>query len=365
MRPLSSLKSTKMKKKKARTAPQRKNRRLMAPVAGLLSGIVLLLLAAGLFVFANTYGPGPSAKSGKVTAVTVERGQGLNAIAKKLQTQGVIRSALFFRVAAKLDGRDTSLRAGTYEFSSRLPMMGVLNQILEGRVVQHFVTLPEGRTSAQAVRILMATEGLTGDVDVPPEGSLLPETYQYEIGEARQAVLERMLAGGRETLDALWARRASDLPFKNKEEALILASVVEKETGLAQERPKVAAVFVNRLRMGMRLQSDPTVVYGVSKGEPLGRGLKRSELDMPTPWNTYLIDGLPVTPIANPGKAALAAVLNPPESRALYFVADGTGGHVFAETYDEHLANVAKWRAIEAQDKAVTTAAATTKGNGK
>jgi len=354
-----------MKKKKARPAPQRKNRRLMAPVAGLLSGIVLLLLAAGLFVFANTYGPGPVAKSGTVTSVTVERGQGLNAIAQKLEDQRVIRSALFFRLASKLDGRDTSLRAGTYEFASRLPMMGVLNQILEGKVVQHFVTIPEGRTSAQAVRILMATQGLSGDVDVPPEGSILPETYQYEPGETRQAVLERMLSAGRETLDALWAKRAPDLPLKSKEEALILASVVEKETGLAEERPKVAAVFVNRLRTGMRLQSDPTVVYGVSKGEPLGRGLKRSELDTATPWNTYLIDGLPVTPIANPGKAALAAVLNPPESRALYFVADGTGGHVFAETYDEHLANVARWRVIEAQDKVMASAATATKGNGK
>ncbi|MFT3997903.1 MAG: endolytic transglycosylase MltG [Asticcacaulis sp.] len=323
----------------------------MAPVAGLMSGIVLLLLAAGLFVYANTYGPGPVARSGKVTSVTVERGQGLNAIAKKLEAQHVIRSAAFFRIAAKLDGRDTSLRAGTYEFPSRLPMMGVLNQILEGKVVQHFVTIPEGRTSAQAVRILLATEGLSGDVDVPPEGSILPETYQYELGENRQAVLERMLAAGRETLDELWEMRASGLPIKSKEEALILASVVEKETGLAEERPKVAAVFVNRLRSGMRLQSDPTVVYGVSKGEPLGRGLRRSELDTPTPWNTYLIDGLPVTPIANPGKAALKAVLNPPLTQDIYFVADGTGGHVFAATYEQHLANVAKWRQIEARDK--------------
>ncbi|UDF02276.1 endolytic transglycosylase MltG [Asticcacaulis sp. AND118] len=349
-----------MAKQKARPAPRRKNRRLLAPVAGLMSGIVLLLLAAGLFVFANTYGPGPWAKSGNVTAVTVERGQGLNAIARKLKDAGVIRSVTFFRVAAKLDGRDNALRAGTYEFPSRLSLIGVLNQVLEGRVVQHFVTIPEGRTSAQAVRILAATKGLTGDADVPPEGSILPETYQFEIGESRQAVLERMLSAGRETLDELWAARAKDLPLKSKEEALILASVVEKETGLAEERPRVAAVFVNRLRMGMRLQSDPTVVYGVSKGEPLGRGLKRSELDTPSPWNTYLIDGLPVTPIANPGKASLEAVLNPPSTKDVYFVADGTGGHVFAETYDQHLANVARWRQIEAQ-----AAAKPVKDNGK
>lgn len=333
---------------KTKAPPVKRRKRLLAPLAGLVSGVVLLMTALGLFVFAQTYGPGPEATTGKLTAVTVERGQGVNAISSKLKEAGVIRSATAFRLAAKLDGRDKALRAGTYEFPSRLSMMGVLNQILEGKVVQHFVTIPEGRTAAQAVRILMATEALTGDVDVPPEGSILPETYQYEPGEARQAVLDRMLAAGRKTLDEVWASRASDLPINSKEEALILASIVEKETGIAHERPKVAAVFVNRLRQGMRLQSDPTVVYGVSKGEPLGRGLRRSELDTPTPWNTYQIDRLPITPIANPGRAALEAVLNPPATNDLYFVADGTGGHVFAETYDQHLANVAHWRLVEA-----------------
>lgn len=331
----------------------------MAPVAGLVSGLALLLFAAGLFVYAQTYGPGPQARAGEVTSVTVERGQGLNAIAKKLKAAGVIRSDAAFKIAAKLDGRDKALRAGTYEFPSRLSMMGVLDQVLEGKVVQHFVTIPEGKTSAQAVRILMGIKALQGDVEVPPEGAVLPETYQFEPGETRQAVLERMLAAGRETLDELWATRAQDLPIKTKSEALILASVVEKETGLASERPKVAAVFVNRLRAGMRLQSDPTVVYGVSKGEPLGRGLRRSELDTPTPWNTYHVDGLPVTPIANPGKESLKAVLNPPESKDLFFVADGTGGHVFAETYAQHLVNVAQWRLIESNDgKPLTKTAA-------
>ncbi|MFT4091972.1 MAG: endolytic transglycosylase MltG [Asticcacaulis sp.] len=333
--------------KRSGRKPQSKRR--ITPVLAVFAGLLVLVAALGLYVF----GPGPAAPAGKVTPVTVERGQGLNAIARKLEDAGVIRSATIFKVAARLSTQPKGLRAGTYEFPSRLPMIGVLNHLLEGRVVQHFVTIPEGRTSAQAVRILMATEGLTGDVAVPPEGAILPETYQYEPGESRQAVLDRMLSAQRKLMDELWMQRAIDLPVKTKEEALILASVVEKETGIASERPQVAAVFVNRMRLGMRLQSDPTVVYGVSKGEPLGRGLRRSELDAHTPWNTYQIDGLPITPIANPGKAALMAVLNPPQTSDLYFVADGTGGHVFAKTYDQHLENVARWRAIESSGVAI------------
>jgi UPF0755 protein len=181
----------------------------------------------------------------------------------------------------------------------------------------------------------------------PAEGSLLPETYSYSRGEARDEIITRMQAAHRAALDELWAGRAKDLPFATPEEAVILASIVEKETGLADERPRVAAVFVNRLRRGMRLQSDPTVIYGVSGGEPLGRGLRASELRGETPYNTYVIRGLPPTPIANPGKAALAAVLNPPQTDELYFVADGTGGHAFAKTLAEHSRNVARWRQIE------------------
>ncbi len=227
----------------------------------------------------------------------------------------------------------------------------------QGKVVQNLITIPEGRTSAQAVRILMATPNLVGDVDVPPEGAILPETYLYQRGETRQAVLDRMLEAGRKTLDDLWAKRAPGLPFATKEDALIMASIVERETGLASERPRVAAVFINRLRQGIRLGSDPTVIYGISHGEPLGRGLTRTELDTPTPWNTYTIDKLPVTPIANPGKAALAATLNPAKTNDLYFVANGTGGHVFAATYEEHLANVAKWRAMEGTVEVYTSSA--------
>jgi len=193
------------------------------------------------------------------------------------------------------------------------------------------------------------TEVLTGDITrLPPEGRLLPETYLVDRGTSRQAVIDRMEAAQDALIADLWPNRADDLPFDTPEEAIILASVVEKETGIAHERPLVAAVFVNRMRRGMRLQSDPTIIYGLTQGEPLGRGIRRSELDSTSnPYNTYQIDGLPPTPIANPGREAIAAVLNPPDSAYLFFVADGTGGHAFSETYAEHNRHVARWRRIE------------------
>ncbi len=326
---------------------------LLAPIAGFAAGLLLFLLSGCLFIYAQLFGPGPKA----MTEVTFTRGMSVSAMAQTLEKQKVIHSALVFRVVARVRGHQNALKAGTYDFPAGASLINVLAQIEQGKVVQNFVTIPEGKTSAQAVRILMATQGLTGDIEVPPEGSILPETYQYQRGETRQAVLDRMLEAGRKTLDELWAKRASNLPFKSKEEALIMASIVERETALGAERPRVAAVFINRLKNGIRLGSDPTVIYGVSHGEPLGRGLMKSELETLTPWNTYMIDKLPVTPIANPGKAAIAAVLNPAPTKDLYFVADGTGGHVFAATYEEHLANVAHWRHIESQVSQYSTSA--------
>ncbi|ESQ84392.1 hypothetical protein AEAC466_08540 [Asticcacaulis sp. AC466] len=330
-----------------------KGKSILAPLAGLAAGIALLIFASFLFLYAQLFGPGPT----KTTQVSFVHGMSVTAMGRELQRRKVIHSASLFRIAAKFRGRQSDMKAGTYDFPAGISLIGALKQIEEGRVVQTYVTIPEGRTSAQAVRILMATPNLTGDVDVPPEGSILPETYLYEPGEARQAVLERMLEAGRQTLDMLWAKRQPGLPFATKEDALIMASVVERETRIPAERPRVAAVFINRLRSGMRLGSDPTVIYGISHGEPLGRGLTRSELDTPTPWNTYLIDGLPTTPIANPGKASLEATLNPAKTQDLYFVADGSGGHVFSATYEAHLANVAKWRAMEAQVNVYTSSA--------
>lgn len=325
---------------------------LLAPLAGLLAGILLLVFSCGLFFYAQLYGPGPKT----ATRVTLEHGMSVMAMGQALEKAHVVHSASLFRLAVKFSSHH-SLKAGTYDFPAGISLMGALKQIENGKVVQTFVTIPEGRTSAQAVRILMGIKDLTGDVDVPPEGSILPETYLYQPGETRQAVLDRMLDASRDTLDALWAKRAQGLPFASKEDALIMASIVERETALPEERSRVAAVFINRLRSGIRLGSDPTVIYGITHGEPLGRGLTREELDTPTPWNTYLIDKLPVTPIANPGKASIAAVLNPAKTQDLYFVANGTGGHVFAATYEEHLLNVAKWRAVEAQVNVYTSSA--------
>jgi UPF0755 protein len=319
---------------------------LATTVAVLASLLVLISVGYGLWAF----GPGPKAPKGApYREVTLPRGTGVAGMGRILHKAGVIHSEGAFRMAARFSGHEGALRAGTYQIPSHTSVAGVVAQLINGKVVQHFVTIPEGKTSAQAVRILSAAQGLTGDVEVPPEGAILPETYQYEVGETRQVVLERMLEAGRKTLDQLWAQRKPGLPLKSKEEALILASLVEKETGIASERPKVAAVFINRLTKGMRLESDPTVVYGVSRGEPLGRGILKSELERRTPWNTYLIDALPVTPIANPGKAALLAVLNPDQSDALFFVADGSGGHAFAASYSAHEENVAHWRELERQ----------------
>ncbi|MET0272167.1 MAG: endolytic transglycosylase MltG [Phenylobacterium sp.] len=294
-------------------------------------------------------GPGPSAKAGAATTVTLERGSGVTQIAAELARAGVIRSRAVFLTAVRLSGAAKQLKAGEYEFKSGASMAGVLSDIRDGKVVRHLVTVPEGWTSEMAAEAVTRSPVLTGSAVAPPEGALLPDTYQVQRGDDRQAVLQRMQKAQTKLLGELWAARQADLPLQTPEEAVTLASIVEKETGIPAERPRIAAVFVNRLRAGMPLQSDPTVIYGVSKGRALGRGLTVSELAKPTPWNTYVIAGLPPTPIANPGKAAMQAVLNPPQTTELYFVADGTGGHVFASTFDDHQRNVAKWRAVERQ----------------
>jgi UPF0755 protein len=256
---------------------------------------------------------------------------------------------MVFQVLARLTGAGRSLKAGEYAIPSRASAISILADLEAGRTIVRKVTLPEGLTSAMVVRELQAVPWLTGDVQVPEEGTLLPETYRAERGDSRQSVLDRMRTEQQSLLDRLWASRVPGLPLATPQEAVILASIVEKETGVRDERRRVAGVFINRLRMGMRLQSDPTVIYAVSRGEPLGRGIRASELASRSPWNTYAYSGLPPTPIANPGRASLEAVLNPMETREVYFVADGTGGHAFAETLEAHNANVARWRQIERQ----------------
>lgn len=309
--------------------------------------IVLAVCAAG----ALYYGKGRFEAAGPhrdAVEVTLPRGAGLNRIAKTLEASGVVSDELIFRLGARAKQAERRLKAGEYLIPAGASMAQVLAQLEEGETLKRRVTFAEGLSSVEIVDILRAEPLLEGPVDVPAEGSLAPNTYFFERGASRVAILEQMQAAQSQALDELWEGRAPDLPLKTKEEALVLASIVEKETGIADERARVAAVFVNRLRRGMRLQSDPTVVYGITLGAgPLGRGLRRSELDRTTPFNTYKINGLPPSPIANPGREAIAATLNPADTDEYYFVADGTGGHVFSKTLAEHNRNVRKWRKIE------------------
>ncbi len=333
-------------------------RSLRAGILSALATAILLGIAVLAWGWSSYTANGPEAAQGEETLVILRSGAGVSEIAGTLREAGVIRSETAFRVAAQLTGADRGLRAGEYRIESRASLSDVIETLRSGEVVRHFVTIPEGWSVAQAIDILNAEEVLTGEVsEIPAEGSLMPDTYEVMRGETRQSVIARMQAAQVALMEELWPTRAQGLPFSTPEEAVILASIVEKETGLAAERPRVAAVFVNRLRLGMRLESDPTVVYGVSGGRPLGRGLRRSELDRATPFNTYQIAGLPPSPIANPGRAAIEAVLNPPASEDLFFVADGTGGHIFAPSYQQHLANVARWRAIERARQPVQGAA--------
>jgi UPF0755 protein len=311
--------------------------------------LLTFVVLAGGWVSWTYRGPGPSTKSGQAVDVVLPRGAGVGQIASTLKAAGVISSRGVFYLAAKLGGAGRHLKAGEYEFASGQSMHQVLSDIEQGKVVKRFVSVPEGWTSDMAADAVRAQPVLTGAVEAPPEGSILPDSYQIERGEDRAEVIGKMRAARDDTLAQLWAGRAAGLPLRTPEEAVSLASIVEKETGIPAERPRIAAVFENRLRAGIRLESDPTIIYGITKGRPLGRGLTRMEVDTATPYNTYRIVGLPPTPIANPGRASLAAVLNPPKSNEMFFVADGTGGHVFASTYAEHTANVARWRAIEHQ----------------
>ncbi|MFS2317926.1 endolytic transglycosylase MltG [Maricaulis sp. D1M11] len=281
--------------------------------------------------------------------ITIERGTGLIQAAYQLEREGLVTDARVFRVAVELLEEPDTIKTGEYLIPANASMQAIHDLLVEGESIQYPITFAEGLTSAMIVRVLEASDVLTGEIaEVPAEGTLLPETYLVTRGTSRQSLLDRMQADQTALLDALWDNRADDLPISSRAEAIILASIVEKETGVGSERAEVAGVFTNRLDRGMRLESDPTIIYGISQGEPLGRGLRRSEIDNENnAWNTYQIPRLPPTPIANPGRESLEAVLNPAETEYLFFVADGTGGHVFAETYAQHLRNVREWRRIE------------------
>jgi UPF0755 protein len=289
----------------------------------------------------------------------VERGEGLASVADRLGEAGAISSPSIFRIAARYSKLDAGLRFGEYSIPAGASMREILELMNRGGNVVRQVVVPEGLTSWQVVELLKAQPELSGEIaEVPAEGTLAPAGYDYQRGDDRNALVTRMQARQEEILDAAWTGRASDLPLRSPDELLTLASIVEKETGVVEERPRVARVFVNRLERGMRLQTDPTVIYGITRGEgPLGRGLRASELATSTPYNTYVREGLPPGPIANPGADAIAAAANPAPGDDLYFVADGSGGHAFARTLEEHNRNVAAWRRIEAQRAAEQKAA--------
>lgn len=324
--------------------------------SGAVTLAVLVLVALGAAVWLYK-GPGPAAPHGASTVVVLRQGAGLSEIASSLGQGRVIASPAVFMAAAQITGFARHLKAGEYEFPTHASLADVLAKIRRGDIVRHMITIPEGLTSEQAVNILMASDILAGAAPVPAEGAILPETYEVRRGEDRGEVLQRMIAARDNLLRALWAQRAADLPVTTPEQAVTLASIIEKETALPDERPRVAAVFENRLRQHIRLQSDPTIIYGLTRGEPLGRGIRASELTGATPYNTYLIDGLPPTPICNPGRASIAAALDPAHTDDLYFVADGTGGHVFAANLAEHQKNVARWRVIEQKAQLAAKAA--------
>ena len=296
--------------------------------------------------------PGPSA-SYKV--VMVEPGDHVAVIAQHLAEAGVIANADLFRLGLRIRNLQGTLKAGEYGFPAHESMASVAGILASGKSIQHKLTAAEGLTSKMIYDIVAADPVLTGDAGaVPDEGTLLPETYLFTRGTTRAQMLARMEKARVELLKKLWPARADNLPYKTKQDAITLASIVEKETAIPQERRHVASVFVNRLRLGMKLQSDPTIIYDITKGYPLGRGIRESELLRPSPHNTYAIAGLPPTPICNPGKDSIAAVLDPLTSNDLYFVANGKGGHVFSTSIEEQNKNVAAWRRMEQLQKSNT-----------
>jgi UPF0755 protein len=313
--------------------------------------LIAMLGAGGIYLYGKqaleSAGPLPEDK-----IVNIPQRAGKGDIAEILRREGVIDANNFVFIGSVFALKASSeLKPGEYAFQKRASLRDVIGVIVEGKVVQHAVTIPEGLTSEQIVARLSENDIFTGTIrEIPREGTLLPETYKFPRGTPRDQVVQRMQAAQKRVLGEIWDRRTSDTPLRTQEQLITLASIVEKETGRADERSRVAAVFVNRLRQRMKLQSDPTIIYGLVGGKgTLGRPIKRSEITQPSPYNTYVIEGLPPGPIANPGRASLEAVANPARTRDLFFVADGSGGHTFSESYDGHQKNVAKLRAIEKQ----------------
>ena len=354
------------------------------PIIKVMSGIMTLLFVSVIGLALLVYyvrvqfdQPGPLTYA---TVVAIPKGEGVRQIASRLERESIISDQRIFVVMAMYFGAQSKLKAGEYAINKHASMRNVIDTLVDGKALLYNVSVPEGLTSYQIVERINSHPELTGKIDlIPPEGSLMPDTYRVARGTDRSELIARMQSEQRRFMEKLWPQRISGLPINTPNEAVILASIVEKETGKADERPRVASVFVNRLRKGMRLQSDPTIIYGLSGGKgTLGRGILKTEIEQMTPYNTYTMKGLPPTPIANPGRAALEAVLRPAKTGDLYFVADGSGGHAFAESYDNHRTNVDKWRVIEkeirekqqkakeeAEKLAAAEAAKTAAANGK
>ena len=320
----------------------------------MLSLVVLVLLGASALFY---FGKVQFDAQGPLTAETtflVKRGAGIAEVSNSLESREIVSDARIFRYGLRTLGHENDLKAGEYAIPAGASMRDVMNILISGKSIMYPLTIPEGLTVKQVFDRISADPILVGDMprEMPPEGSLFTDTLNFTRGTTRSEIIERMIASQQKLVDDAWAKRNPNLPIKDKNEFVTLASIVEKETGIASERPHVASVFVNRLKKGLRIQSDPTIIYGLfgGAGKPSGRPIFKSDIEKPTPYNTYIINGLPPTPIANPGKAALEAVANPLDTEDLYFVADGTGGHVFSKTLQEHNANVRKWRSVEQQN---------------
>lgn len=317
----------------------------------LMSAVVLVTIVAFAAVWfgkRSFEGPGPLEAA---DTILVRPNSGVSEIADLLERKQMISDARVFRLGLRVNNNDGKLKAGEYAIPAHASMREIMDLLVSGRSILHSVTVPEGLTVTQAVRRIAEVEELDGDLptELPEEGWLAADTIRFTRGMRRQEIINRLAADQKALVESIWSRRVEGLPLKDINEFVTLASIVEKETGRGDERSRVAAVFINRLNKGMRLQSDPTIIYGIfgGEGKPSDRPIYRSDIEKPTPYNTYTINGLPPGPIAIPGRASLEAVANPSKTKDLYFVADGSGGHAFAETLDEHNQNVARWRRIE------------------
>jgi len=342
-------------------ASRRAKNRVVVFLSGVFTFLMLAVIAVGAVLFIGSHqfesdGPLETAQT-----ITIPRGQGLMAIARQLEREGIIDQAWVFMGGIAANKAQDDLKFGEYLIPENASMRDVMDILVEGKAILYQVTVPEGYTSEQIVARLNGDPVLIGEIkEIPAEGTLLPETYSFDRGTTRTQMIERMRHAQNRVLEDIWERRIEGLPVASPEELVVLASIVEKETGKADERPRVAGVFINRLNKRMRLQSDPTILYGLYGGKAFfePRTITRSELDAPNNFNTYQIDGLPPTAIANPGRAAMEAVANPSRTEELFFVADGTGGHLFAETLDEHNRNVARWRQVERERREAAASAA-------